>query len=126
MALIEKYLLKSKDLDGPDGTVVLMNAYNRLAESVYAAFNNDVTMSDNIAVQFWETSWRGDTYPQKVVDRTRIKGNPKGVVVLQATEDGAFYSMSNPAWSFEKETVKITDINGITTTKDYTATFLIL
>ena len=124
--LIEKRILKNKEVSGENGINVLLEAVNRATESMYQAFNNNVTIEDNLAMQLWTASWHGTAYPSKVVDSTRLKALPQGLLVLKATEDGVAYSIANPAWTFEKDTVKITDINSIISTNDYTATFLIL
>ena len=123
--LIEKRLLKQKEVSGENGINVLMDAVNRATESMYQAFNNNVTIGDNMAMQLWTASWHGVAYPTKKVT-DKLKALPQGLQVIKATENGVAYSMANPAWTFEKDTVKITDINGIITTNDYTATFLIL
>jgi hypothetical protein len=126
MALIEKRLLKDGEIAGDDGKIKLLQSLNRIIESVYSAFNNDVTFRDNLAVQIWQTGWMGDIYPSKKIDRDRVKGNPIGLLVLDSTENGTAYSMANPAWEFEIDTIKITNINGIITPNEYTGTFIIL
>lgn len=124
--LFERISVKKKDVTGENGVFILMDVVERLAESTYQLANNNTTIEDNLAMQLWTASWHGTAYPSKVVDSARLKALPQGLQVIKATEDGVAYSMANPAWTFEKDTVKITDINGIISANDYTATFLIL
>jgi hypothetical protein len=126
MALYEKKILKLKDIEGEDGLKHLMDAVNRTTESSYAAMNSDITIDDNLAMQKFTSTWTGTTYPSKKIDRNSIKGNPNGVQLVKITEDNIAKSFPNPAYTYENETIQITDINGIDPNKTYTATFLIL
>ena len=124
--LVEKKLLKSEEVKGDNGIVVLMDAVNRVTNSLYILADNNTTIDENLAMQLWEVEWTGTNYPSKKVNRDKILGKPNGLLLLKATENGVPYSMINPAWSFENETINITDITNISSNNDYTATFLIL
>ena len=126
MALFEKKILKLKDIEGEEGLKNLMDAVNRGIESSYQAMNSDLTIDDNLAMQKFTATWTGTDYPSKKIDRDSIKGNPNGVQLLKITENGDPTSFPNPAFTFENDTIQITDISGIDSSKNYTATFLIL
>jgi hypothetical protein len=124
--LVEKYLLKNKDIEGEAGNIKMMDAINRTTESLYALSNNNITFIDNMSAQIWEVEWHGNTYPKKKVDKNKLKSNPIGLIMLSIKKDGTSVSLSNPAWVFESDTIEITDITGIVVSSNYKATFLIV
>jgi len=123
---VEKYLLTSKDIEGDAGTIKLMDAVNRTTESLYSLSSNNITFLDNISAQIWEVQWTGDNFPSKKIDKTKLKSNPIGVIILSIKENDLSVSLPNPAWSFEGDTLNITDINSIVVSSNYKATFLIV
>lgn len=107
----------------------LFSPLNQFLGDVVRAFNNALTIEDNLYQEIREIKFKNSTnnFPYKF--RTKFSAIPKGLVSIYLfNNDTGEYSDESPlvVWSYSNQEVTISQMTGLTTDVNYTIRVLIL
>jgi len=107
----------------------LFSPLNQFLGDVVRAFNNALTIEDNLYQEIREIKFKNSTnnFPYKF--RTKFSAIPKGLVSIYLfNNDTGEYSDESPlvVWSYANQEVTISQMTGLTTDVNYTIRVLIL
>lgn len=107
----------------------LFSPLNQFLGDVVRAFNNALTIEDNLYQEIREIKFKNSTnnFPYKF--RTKFSAIPKGLVSIYLfNNDTGEYSDESPlvVWSYVNQEVTISQMTGLTTDVNYTIRVLIL
>lgn len=107
----------------------LFSPLNQFLGDVFRAFNNALTIEDNLYQEIREIKFKNSTnnFPYKF--RTKFSAIPKGLVSIYLfNNDTGEYSDESPlvVWSYANQEVTISQMTGLTTDVNYTIRVLIL
>jgi len=107
----------------------LLSSLNSFMNDLVINFNNGLTISDNLAQEIKEISWKNDSNNLPLRFTTKFNKYPQGisVIYLYNTTDGV-YSTQAPwlEWSFANNQIVISNITGLTASKNYTIRLLVI
>lgn len=101
----------------------LFSPLNQFLGDVFRAFNNSLTIEDNLYQEIREIKFKNSTnnFPYKF--RTKFSAIPKGLVSIYLfNNDLGEYSDESPlvVWSYANQEVTISQMTGLTTDVNYT------
>jgi hypothetical protein len=107
----------------------LFSPLNSFLGDVVRAFNNALTIEDNLYQEIREIKFKNSTnnFPYKF--RTKFNSIPKGLLPIYLfNNDTGEYSDESPlvVWSYASNEVSISQISGLTSDVNYTIRVLIL
>jgi hypothetical protein len=110
---------------------VVIDTINRLNESVYNAFNRDITFDENIKseIRSFKLIEGTDIGTNITFKFTTIINNPRGLILTKIVEEaGSHIILSNPItvdWDSENNEITIFSISGLNFGQTYNVNFLI-
>lgn len=107
----------------------LFSPLNSFTESVVQAFNNQITISDNLYQEIKEIKYVNTTsnFPYKI--KTKFNAFPKGVFPIYTFNNtiGAYSTLApHVVWKWAEGQLILTDISGLTASSTYTIRLLII
>ena len=130
MAKINPQKITNEDfVEQQDWIGKLFSPLNQFLGDVVRAFNNALTIEDNLYQEIREIKFKNSTnnFPYKF--RTKFSAIPKGLVSIYLfNNDTGEYSDESPlvVWSYANQEVTISQMTGLTTDVNYTIRVLIL
>ncbi|MDD1679778.1 MAG: hypothetical protein LUO93_11425 [Methanomicrobiales archaeon] len=123
-----------EDIKGaPPWIESLIYILNNFMEVVYGALNRNLSFSENFRAELKTfTITAGATADlNKFRFTTALKNKPSGVLPMSVNELGGNYvvltaALSIPSWRWESGEIIIESITGLTSTKQYTITVLVI
>lgn len=110
----------------------LLDTLNSFMETVYQAFNRNLTFRENIAAQIKEISYvTPSTYPAGVDEMrfiSSLKTKATGVILMQAFERSTYEPPPGPVyvpWVEDNGDIVIGTITGLEASKTYTIRLLV-
>lgn len=107
----------------------LFSPLNQFTGSLVEAFNNQLTVSDNLYQEIKEIKYVNTSTNFPLVFRTKFAAYPRGLlpIYLQNTTLGS-YSTLTPwvVWSYANNQITISSISGLTSGSSYTIRLLVI
>lgn len=126
-------LLREDLKDAPEWIDRLIQPINLFFESVYSALNRNLTLGDNVTAQIKNFTI---TAGAAATDNTfsflfSIATKPRGVLVISCVQDEPVYTpltgaVTVPSWRVNGDQVVIESITGLTNTKKYSISVLVI
>lgn len=106
----------------------LFGPLNNFMAQVYTAFNNQLTVADNLYMEFKSVVVVNETTNFPVKFKTKYNKYPEMVVVGKCTDANGLYSSVYPliTWTFSNQVLEIQSISGLTASEKYTIKLLII
>lgn len=106
----------------------LFGPLNNFMSQVYVAFNNQLTVADNLYMEFKSIVVVNETTNFPVKFKTKYNKYPEMVVVGKCTDSNGLYSSVYPliTWTFSNQVLEIQSISGLTASEKYTIKLLII
>lgn len=101
----------------------LFGPLNQLTNDIFLAFNNNLTISDNLSQEIKEIKFKNSTVNFPLVFQTKFNSNPMGINVIYIYNNTlSAYSTTAPhlQWIYLNGLIKITAITGLTADSTYT------
>lgn len=123
--------------DAPEWLDGLLYALNQFIEAVYGALGGNLSFGQNVTAQIKTVTFKtlstyaapwNQFYPETVSFTRALKSKAQGVVLLKIVEtDSAELPVGTAInWSDEDGSIIINSVLGLTPSKSYTATFLVI
>jgi hypothetical protein len=107
----------------------LFGALNQFINDVFLAFNNQLTVKENLFQEIKELTFKNITSNFPMTFKTKWPTNPQGLLLIYCVDN----SIAKPPsvtpvveWIYENGTIKITAIGGLNVGTSYTMRFLIV
>lgn len=108
----------------------LLQPLNLMFDDLRIAFNNQITISENLYQEIKEIKFKNETNSFPLRFRSKFNTFPKGVILIYAFNNDLAQPVGlNPAlnWSFNNnQEVVINSISGLTTSQTYTIRLLVI
>lgn len=107
----------------------LFSPLNQYLNEVVLAFNNNITVDDNLAQEFKEIKWVNSASNFPLRFKTKFNKQPKGLLPIYLLNNTlGSYSTLSPwvVWSYADGQVIISDISGLTASSTYTIRLLVI
>lgn len=106
----------------------LFGPLNNFMAQVYQGLNNQLTVADNLYMEFKSLQFVNESSMFPIKFRTKYNKYPEMVVVGKCIDSDGAYSSVHPlvTWTFSNQTLEIQSISGLTASKKYTIKLLII
>lgn len=106
----------------------LFGPLNNFMSQVYAGFNNQLTVADNLYMELKSVVVLNEASNFPVKFKTKYNKYPEMVLVGKCTDSDGLYSSEQPliAWTFADQVLELQSISGLTASKKYTIKLLII
>lgn len=114
--------------DQKDWIGKLFAPLNNFISQVYAGMNNQLTVSDNLYMEFKSVTFVNETGNFPIRFKTRWNKYPEMIVVGTCLDSLGGAPSEHPllTWTFSDQNVIISAISGLTTSSKYTIKFLVI
>ena len=114
--------------DQKDWISKLFAPLNNFIAQVYVGFNNQLSVADNLYMEFKSITVLNETANFPFRFKTKFNKYPEMVVVGSCLSDTGLMPSVHPQieWSFDNQNVIITSITGLTASTKYTIKLLII
>lgn len=107
----------------------LFSSLNSFINEVFLAFQNKLTVEDNLFQEIKEVKFSYTANNLPVRFRTKFNIFPKGMILIYAyndTDSSAPTTQPWPQWVFQNGEIIINDFDGLTSGKTYIMKFLVI
>lgn len=101
----------------------LLNPINFMFNDLVLAFNNNITVGENLYQEIKELKFKNETVNFPLKFKTKFNVNPKGLVMIYAYDNTLSKNAalsSGIDWKFQDNQIIITSISGLTASTTYT------
>lgn len=107
----------------------LLNPLNFMFNDLSLAFNNQITVKDNLYQEIKEIKFKNETASFPLRFRTKFNVYPQGMLMIYSYNN----TLSTPAalnaaidWTFTNNEIVISSISGLTASQSYTIKMLVI
>lgn len=108
----------------------LFSPLNQLIGEILSAFNNNITVQDNLKQEIKELTFINQTQDLPLKFMTKFAQNPKGLSVLYCYDNtNSEMNFAGPIWanwSYGNSTITINSLTGLTSGRKYTIRFHVI
>lgn len=128
----QKRILREDVKGAPDWVNRIIDTFNSFAETVYQAFNKNITLSENVRcftkVLTYKTT---SSYPahETVEFENELKVKASGVLVMQAYDRSSYVAAPGPVyapWVEDNGMIRVGALTGLEANKTYVVSLLVV